>query len=353
MQELTGQVEVREPTFSEPRVPQPVVHQRVGGLVEVPALLRELGCDPEDVISGAGLDLGALSHVDHKVGYGQVTRLLHACARRTGLPHFGVLAGQRWSLSHFGALGEAMTASRTVGDALEALATFQHRYSDAGAAFLLGHGDTISLGYVVYRRDIDHLELAYDVAMAFGCNLLRELCGADWQATEVVLARTQPVDCVPYRLHFQAPLRFDQDHCAIRFPVRWLDRPVATADSGRAAIQPVWAVDPEDHDLVHHTYRNLRLLLLEGKCAGDDLASKLSLHRRTLNRRLKDHGTTFRRILDEVRFEAARQMLGNTEMPIPEIAAALCYSEVSAFTHAFSRWTGTSPHRWRVGAKQP
>lgn len=250
-----------------------------------------------------------------------------------------------------GVLGEAMKASRTVGAALETFATFQHRNSDAAAAFLLEHGALTSLGYVVYRKDIDHLDLAYDVAMAFAWNLLRELCGAEWKASEVIFAKAQPADRLPYRRQFQAPLRFNQDHCAVRFPMRWLDRPVARADMSRPEVPPALAVEAAEVDLVHLTHRHLRLLLLDGKNSGDHLAKKLSLHRRTLNRRLKDQGTTFQQILDEVRFEVARQLLGNTEMPIPDIATALCYSEVSAFTHAFRRWTGTSPHRWRTGSR--
>lgn len=353
MQEPVGREDVREARSDVSPAPRPPAYQRVGGFVALPDLLRELGCDPEEAISGAGIDLQALSHVDHKLEYGRVTRLLHECSRHTGRPHFGLLAGRRWGLSHFGALGEAMKTARTVGAALETFATFQHRNSDAAAAFLLEQGDVMSLGYVVHRKDIEHLEFAYDAAMAVGWNLLRELCGPDWEAVEVVFAKAQPADIVPYRRHFRAPLRFDRDHCAVRFPIRWLDRPVATTDTGRPDLRPILAADPSDEDLVHHTYRQLRLLLLEGRSSGDDLASKLSVHRRTLNRRLKAEGLTFQQILDDVRFEIARQMLGNTEMPIPEIAAALCYSEVSAFTHAFRRWTGTSPHRWRTDARRP
>lgn len=349
MREIADQGDGRGPQ-SGIRPPQPVVYQRVGGLIELPALLRELGCEPEDVISGTGIDPQALSHADHKIPYAQAARLLHAGARHTGCAHFGLLAGQRWNLSHMGVLGEAMKASRTVGAALQTFATFQHRNSDAAAAFLLEQSDQMSLGYVVYRKDIDHLEFAYDVAMAFAWNLLRELCGAGWQASEAIFARAQPADPLPYRQHFRVPLRFDQDHCAVRFPMRWLERPVAATDIVRPGARQDLAADRAEPDLVHRTHRYLRLLLLEGKCSGDELAKKVSLHRRTLNRRLRDQGTTFQQILDEVRFEVARQMLRNTEMAIPDIAAALCYSEVSAFTHAFRRWTGTSPHRWRSAA---
>jgi AraC-like DNA-binding protein len=349
-----GHVNAREsrPSPPPPAVAVSIPYQRIGGLVEIPALLRGLGCEPEALCSSIGIEPGALNHADHRIAYADATRLLHACARHTGCAHFGLLAGQRWSIAHMGVLGESMRAAVSVRAALELFAAHQHRNSDAAAAFLLEYRDTISLGYAVYRKDIEHIHLAYDLAMAFAFNLMRELCGPRWNATEVVFSRAVPGDTAPYRHFFGAPLRFDQDHCAVRFPMRWLDHDVMHVRGTNGAKTVDGPGDLAPLDFVSRTHRLLRVLLLEGKSAGDDLAAKLDLHRRTLNRRLRDEGTTFRRVLDEVRFEVARQLLEYTDMPIPDVAAALCYSEVSAFMHAFQRWSGTSPHRWRTGVRQ-
>ena len=52
--------------------------------------------------------------------------------------------------------------------------------------------------------------------------------------------------------------------------------------------------------------------------------------------------------MDEGRFEIARQMLEDSEMPVSQIAAMLDYADASAFTRAFRRWSGTTPARWRA-----
>jgi len=163
--------------------------QRVGGLVEVPGLLRELGCSPEPVLSRAGVDPAVLGTADHRISYAAATTLLHECAAATGRHDFGLLAGQRWRLAHLGTLGAVMKSAPTVGEALQLLATYQHRNSDVGAAFVLQQDEFASLGYVVYRQGVPHLAYAYDVAMAFACNILRELAGPRWRATEVLLSR--------------------------------------------------------------------------------------------------------------------------------------------------------------------
>jgi AraC-like DNA-binding protein len=67
------------------------------------------------------------------------------------------------------------------------------------------------------------------------------------------------------------------------------------------------------------------------------------MHRRTLFRRLRGAGTGIRELTNEVRFEIARQLLRNTRISLVQVAADLGYSEASAFTRAFRRWSGQTP----------
>ena len=84
----------------------------------------------------------------------------------------------------------------------------------------------------------------------------------------------------------------------------------------------------------------------------ESVARRLSMHPRTLNRRLQAEGTTFRRLLNEARFEVARQLLAGTRIAVTEIGAALGYTDTSAFSHAFRRMAGTSPNEWRGGIER-
>jgi AraC-like DNA-binding protein len=150
-------------------------------------------------------------------------------------------------------------------------------------------------------------------------------------ASEAVFSRAQPVDQTPYRQHFRAPLRFDREHSAVRFPAHWQAHLIPGADAERRrALAALLEVADSGVQMVSQLHRALRLLLLAGKSSGDELAQTLSLHRRTLSRRLRAQGTTFQKVLDEVRFEVARQLLERTRTPIDRVAAALCYAAVLA-----------------------
>jgi AraC-like DNA-binding protein len=101
------------------------------------------------------------------------------------------------------------------------------------------------------------------------------------------------------------------------------------------------------NDLVAGLRRFVRATLAEGMVSGDEAARRLNLNRRTLNRRLRAQGTTFQRILDDVRFEVACKLLADAARPMSEVCARLGYRERSTFGRAFRRWSGTSPLRWR------
>lgn len=80
------------------------------------------------------------------------------------------------------------------------------------------------------------------------------------------------------------------------------------------------------------------------------MARSLGLGPRTLRRQLAAEGAVFETIRDEVRFNAARELLALTDLPVGEIAAAIAFASHSAFGQAFRRWSGLSPTMWRESA---
>jgi AraC-like DNA-binding protein len=85
-----------------------------------------------------------------------------------------------------------------------------------------------------------------------------------------------------------------------------------------------------------------------GHAGMDDVARRLGLHTRAMRRRLRQEGTTFESIKDEVRYAAARDLLMLGDLNIADIAATLDYGVPSSFIHAFRRWSGMSPGRYRM-----
>ena len=96
-------------------------------------------------------------------------------------------------------------------------------------------------------------------------------------------------------------------------------------------------------------------LLPHGKGRAGEIAPRLGLSQRTFARRLSLEGHTFSEVLEKLRSDLAERYLTDESLSISKIAWLLGYQEVSAFTHAFKRWTGKTPReaRAQISAERP
>jgi AraC-like DNA-binding protein len=253
-----------------------------------------------------------------------------------------------------GLAGEAARHSATLGEGLETMTVCMRLNNQGAAAYLRITGREAELGYAVFHPEVTALAVAYDTAATSGLNRVRDLLAdADWCPTTVLMPRAAPADPRPYAERFGCPIEFDADRAALRFRARDLKRPLPGADAARRTA----LLRDADAQLGKHflpgVYASLRTLLLDGIAHSTAVAAGLDMHKRTLARRLAEHGTTFQTVLDEVRFEVARQMLRETGRPISHISAALGYAEPAAFTRSFRRWSGMSPRDWRDSPPAP
>lgn len=116
--------------------------------------------------------------------------------------------------------------------------------------------------------------------------------------------------------------------------------------SARMLDNPLSGHDPRP--LIEDLRRVLRIELLRDTCSAATVARLFSMHRRTMSRHLRTEGLAFRQVANEIRFEIACELLENTDMALSQVAAVLRYSELSAFTRAFRRWSGQTPSAWRA-----
>jgi len=322
----------------------------LGVAKEIAPTLRDLGVDPDPVVREAGLDPRLFDDGTNVIPHAALGRLLTLCVARTNCPHFGLLVGQRATILSLGMVGRLMQHSETVGDAMRALVSNLSIQNRGAVPSLTIIGDTALFTFSVYQPEAESADQVSDGSLAVAVNALRALCGSGWNPTEVLLPRAAPADQEPYRRHFRAPVRFNQESASIVFPAQDLDLRNAGADPMVRALledriqQLKGAQGSEFSDDIR---RLLRTRLTSNHCSADDIAHLLAMHRRTLSRRLKDGGMGYRAITNEIRFEIARQLLTDTQVPLAQIAAALGYSEASAFTRAFRRWSGQTPTTWR------
>jgi AraC-like DNA-binding protein len=324
--------------------------QRIGPLTRIPGLLKDMGADPADVLGdSAGLPADALNDSDGSITYLAASRLLEACVALTGCLHFGLLVGQLAKLDDFGTVGQLMRTAPDLRTALFDWVGHQHCQCRGAVTCLLALDDTLLFGYAVYQPGVAALDQIADLVMAANCSVLREL--ADARPDEILLAHSPPGDLRPYRRIFPSPVRFDAEQTGLLLSLSSLARPNRGANPAMHSElerQIARSASGEEPDFKTRLLRLLRPQIVVHSPRVEEVADHLSVHPRTLNRRLHDEGTSFREVLNEARFEVARQLLSNTQMEITQIALAFGYANSSVFSHAFRRWAGVPPSEWRT-----
>jgi AraC-like DNA-binding protein len=237
-----------------------------------------------------------------------------------------------------------------VGRALNDLVHYLGLHDRGGIATFEVRDATALLGFTVIEPETQAVDQICDLSMAVARNLMRGLCGPKWTPSQVLLPRKPPTDPTPWTRVFHSPVQFNAGQCALAFPSRWLAHPVAVADPllHRHLKQQADAMR-RDSDFASEVRRLVSGTIAHRVSTAAHVANLLGMHAKTLNRRLLEAGLTFRTVRDDARYAMAQQLLTNTSMTIAEVAASLGYAEASAFVRAFTRWSGTTPGKWRPG----
>lgn len=337
------------------RFSPPVGTVRASVLQGLPAILEQHGVKGAPVFCAFGVSPPTREITDERIPFRALGSLLDYCSRLTRCGHVGLLAAQGFELAHAGILGEIARSSPTVGRALFEINARRHLHDNAAIGMVRRlDRKRVAFAYSMLDGRAPGAGQITDGAVAMMYRALRELAGPGWLPERVMLSRRRPRDVMPYRRLFGTDVKFDSDVTEIVFDDHWLEHPVASADAERyrALTAGIDAGQPQDEPGLPTQVRFVVCSqLLAGDASVQQVARLLGYSRRTLFRRLDAHGTSFRELSDDVRFNLALHLLRNTSLPVATIAETLCYSDGSSFSRAFHRWSGISAREFRCASR--
>jgi AraC-like DNA-binding protein len=268
-------------------------------------------------------------------------------------PGIGVRFGAEVRVRDVGLVGYLMLHSRTLGEALSRLVRFGRILENADPPALVTDGARVEYRWEPYRRQVAMLDRLSDHELAAHLAVIRELVGVDLRPAVVRFRYDEPPsDLSAHRDFFQAPLEFGAGFSGLVFRREHLDLPIRSADESLGLYLERYAEEILEHlapegGLLEKVERALWSEMKEGHIDLEHVAAMLAMRPRTLQRRLRDFGTSFSELRDEFRRRMARLLLEDRELAVYEVAFLLGYSEPSTFYRAFRRWTDTSPHQYR------
>lgn len=313
------------------------------------ALLAGRSIETAPALVAAGLSEADLREGNHLVSLERLRPLLLLAMSGLGTAALGLQLGTVAQTFSHGPVGYAALSSRDLRQALEVVVRYASLRSQA-TEFRLVEDSTGATLEVHERSDLGELRLiVLETTLVVCVRLLEALAGQALTRAEFQLPYEAPPWSDEYRRHLAGSIRFDAPVLGVRLPTDLLATPSVTADSrahANACRECDQALEDNSHDLV----QKLRDSLFEnsGDYPGlEEMAARHHLSARTLIRRLKDQGTSYQGLLDEVRKDLAVWYLRNSGVSMEELAARLGYADTSNFSRTFRRWFGVTPSEFR------
>lgn len=315
----------------------------------------EQGCDRNELESLITISPPEIEGLFPTVPLSSHFSLLEKIAELTGDQNIGLYIYRDIEWTDLGALGYAYLNARTVAQALK----IRNRYyrmviqnfteakfdpnADSGPTYTYNILDP-GLPRCRYDNDLDLSGVVY---------LVRALCGdPDWHPKEVHFSHNKPTDISEYQATFRCQLYFNAPECRILFPDNIKTLQVKGGDERLFSIlniqlrQLFERVGQSDH-ILWEVQKAIAEELCDGVPRLKNVAKRLHMSLRTLQRRLGEADQTYSTLVEQTRKRLAIRYIQFTEQPLIEVAFLLGYAELSPFIRAFRRWTGKTPQQFR------
>ena len=312
--------------------------------------LDAAGCNGTAILALAGFDPEDLEGPTARCPLVNNGRLWELAVAATGDPAFGLKVASHIKHTTFHALSYALSASSSLKEAFERVRRLGQVGSDAVTYDLVKCGSEYRF-VLTAVASLPHESM--DALVSAHLRMCRSLAGREFSPRLIELRRPRPEKVDDFERLLRAPLRFSAPQNLMVFDAESIERRLDSGNPELARYNDVIALQHLkgiERDDIQGRVREVLLQRLEGRePSQEEIAERLHMSARTLQRKLADSGTTYKEILDDTRHALALAYLSAPQHSVNEVTYLLGFSSGSCFTRAFRRWTGQSPTHWRAG----
>jgi AraC-like DNA-binding protein len=339
-----------------------VSHTSLATVGQIAWRMLELhGLEPAPLFAEQGIGIEILQDPNARIPSQKWDALTRRAAERDPGPGFALVAAKCWHPSNLGALGFAWLSSSTLRTGLQRLIRYWKLLGERSSLHLIDTGTAVKLVVDSGRTDPVISGLVAD----FQLSLIFSMCQLNYREglrpLELSMRYVWPGEQQAYERHFECPVVCSAAEDSITLAASDLDKPLPTGNRQIAATLDKVLAEQLAHldknDVVARCKASLLEQLSAGELSEEDMASQLHMSRRTLQRKLAEAEMTYQRLVDETRRDLGLRYIEDPRHSIIDITFMLGFSQQSAFTRAFKRWTGVAPseyrQRLRAAAGQP
>ena len=326
------------------------------GLTDSGAMVRiaykgliSLGVDADKVLRQSGFDPSKLYQANLRTPFAAQPMFWKSAVAISGDPCIGLHLGEKMPVYKGQILEYLFLSSQTFGDGLSRVLNYQRLISDAlHGSFKEAPQPCITSYFSNHQYATSHLAEAMVLGLI---KVFQSVTEDKFQAERVVFNHTPNTDIAEYERIFNCPVEFNAKAFQLYFPVsvlgykslyaepQLLDLHMQAADRHLAIL--------ENEDLIKEVRNHMASLLESGEVTLETVSSLMAISSRHLRHQLNTAGTSFQKILNDLRHRLALRLLTQTNEAISEIIYLTGFCEPSTFYRAFKRWEGTTPIEYR------
>jgi AraC-like DNA-binding protein len=314
------------------------------------------GAPREALLAAAGIDAGDLADQEARIPFISYVMLMRTAKAMTGDPALALHFGEAVNIADVSIVGLIGDSCATMIESFHQLNRYVRLVVETGDGgppsdrFVLDRsGGEL---WLVDTRPMPNLfpELTESAFSQLVCRARRV---ADRSVLAVHVTHPDPGYADEYARIFRAPVTFEAERNAMLLPADWAEHPVGLlpryvfgilSERAESLLKSL-----EGSSTTRGRVESLVMPVLHtGEVNKDGIASRMGLSRQTLFRKLKAEGTSFERLLDELRHKLSLHYLAGKKVSVNETAYLVGFSDPAAFSRAFKRWTGASPKSMRA-----
>jgi AraC-like DNA-binding protein len=312
----------------------------------------DAGIDPAPLLKKSNLSIHQIEDAGTRLRVRDQISFLDRVAGEVHDDFFGFHLGLAPDLREIGWLYYVAASSETLREALQRAARYSSIVHEGISLQFANQGDVgLAIRYVGVSRHRDRHQIEF--LMTLLVRMCRQLSGVRLLPSRVQFVHHRDQVAADFSEFFGGALEFDAaiDKATLAASIK--DQPIVSADPFLNRLLVAYFEEalsrraPQRGSFRSEVENAIVPLLPHGAVSSPDIARRLGTSQRTLARRLASEGATFSSVLESLRSDLADRYLADRDLSISEIAWLLGYREVSAFTHAFKRWTGRTPRETR------
>jgi AraC-like DNA-binding protein len=326
-------------------------------VIDFIGFLERQGHPLPEVCRAADVDPQIVNEPNSRVPAAVMERLWALGETLTGDPDVGLHSAESYNPGALSIVGYVVLSCRTAGEALHRLTRYAPLLNEGLVVELTEREGRTICRFAASERHDSFLHRSprqvMETLAAGTVVTLKRLATGPVDPIGVTFRHSQPASVIEHHRILGSAIRFDQGDDTVVYPTSVLETKLISADP---ALLEVFEGDAR---------RRLELLVSRGGISGRVLellgarlkgevpplsavASELAMSERSIQRSLSEENTSYRQLIDDVRKNLALEHMSRPGTSATDVAFLLGFSEPSAFTRAFRRWTGTAPTQFRA-----